>query len=793
VAIKRRAARAAITVLSTMPEVGDAEGRARSDTSVVDDASQRHLLRRAATVGLLMRHSVNAGVAAVALAEPASDMHAEGRWLLGALFCWSLYRLASRSQRPPATAIDFGFTLAVCLAIPLLTPDPAFYLSNSAPQAIAGTAVISFAVSVSPAFSLPMTVAIAGAYAAGLALVLGWDRVGSVLAVYYFALQWITSSLIRVMLLRVAAAVDRARQAREAAELTRTVDDARRSFEREQLALLHDTAASTLLMVGQDADLPRARLAAQARRDLELLHEGPWKPAPPRLELVGMLRDAVAHALTPARFTGRGRSWIDGQVAQTVVSAAREALNNVDRHARAARVTIEVGDDSVVIADDGVGFDTTRAVRGHGMAQSMTARMTRIGGSATITSTLGIGTHVELRWPAESPAADAAVLTDPDHLIERVRFIYAAAISAYAVTNLVTTVPYAAAHTATAPTVQIVLATVAGVCTVAALPALRGRGRIPVWACIAALLAVTMIEQLLIEPERVGSQADWVQGGIGWCVLPLALTLSTRRAAVVLIGFWIVSAVIQFARQPMAEALINVGLGTGSILGVQLFALAFDGLMRDAAADVHADVEAHKRIVVAERIGSAVAEDYRCRYASLVDNVVPLLQKLSVGAPVSRELQREARAESRRLRALFDQKRNFEHPLMQQLRPAVDVAEARRIDVTVDVGGELPDLDEEEISRLVSPLRRALSADMSAAHVVLSVADGSTTLSVVCRGVTDPAMVREHLGAGTEVIITDDTAWLIVEQAHGSPGGDAIAGGALDDQVSTGHHDRDRR
>jgi hypothetical protein len=755
------------------PSRAEDTSRGEDGAALLDDSSQRHLLRRAATVGLLMRHSVNAGVAVVALAAPHSGMTPAGRWLLAGLICWSLYRLATRSQRWAATSVDFGFTVAVCLAIPLLTTDPAFYLSNSAPQAIAGTSVISFAVSLPALVSLPVTVVIAGAYAVGVAAVLGWGRVDSVLAEYYFGLQWVTSSLIRIMLLRVAAAVDRTREAREAAAMTRRVDEAVRVFEREQLALLHDTAASTLLMVGQGAELPPRRVAAQARRDLDLLHDGPWRPTPARMELVAALRDAVIHARTPARFEGVDALWLDGEVAGAVVAATREAMNNVDRHAGARSMTITVGDDSVAVADDGAGFDGGRAVRGHGIDNSMAARMDRVGGSATVSSTPGAGTRVRLRWPAGHPAPESTAPTDPDRLIERIRFIYAAALGAYAIANLITTVPYAVAH-AGRPAAQIALAVVAGLCPILALPALRGRTWVPVQLGMAAVFVVAVAGPLLLSPDKVGSQADWVQAGIGWCALPLVLTRRTPRAAGVLVGLWMVGAVVEVARHPVAESLVNVGFGTGSILGVQLFALAFDGLMRDAAADAHADVEAYQRLVVRDRVARAVAEDYRRRYAKLVDQVVPLLQRLSAGDPVTQDLQREARAESRRLRALFDQTRIFEHVLMQRLRRAVDVAEARGVDVVVDVSGELPDLEEGDVEGLVAPLRRVLSADMSSAHVVVSAGPESLSLSVVCRGAADPLAVAAELRAdgANEIVTTDDTVWVIVEHPANPTEGD---------------------
>jgi hypothetical protein len=752
-------------------EVQDQSAQVAAFESYVDAASQRHLLRRAGTVGLLMRHTVNIGAAVIALVHPSTGMAPGGAGLMFATIGWSLYRLVRRSQSAVPTVIDVVGTLAICLGIPLLTSDPGFYWTNSVPQAIAGTAVIGFAVSLPLRISLPVTAAIVASYAVGLSAVIGWARVGSVLAVYYFGLQWLTSSLIRFMLLRIAAAADQAREVRETAEADRQTDAAVRAFEREQLALLHDTAASTLLMVGQGVAVSPQRLAAQASRDLILLDEKPWQPAPRRTELVSVLREAVAHARTPVRFGGLDRVWVRGQIGQAVVASAREALNNVDRHANATSACIDVAADRVIISDDGTGFDTTVARRGHGIANSMTERMERSGGSVVVSSAPRAGTRVELCWYDKAPEPDPPAQVDPERFIERVRLIYASVIAAYAIVNLLTTVPYAVSNTG-APGAQIALAVVAAVYPVVAVPARWTGARIPVWFLLAGALAVVLVQPVMLGAEKLGTQVDWVQAGIGWCVLPLALTMSIRRAAGVLIGFWVLGGFVEVVLNPVAASAVNVGLGTASILGVQLFALAFDGVMRDAEREVHAVVEANKKLVVDARVARAVADDYQRRYAGLVDSVIPLLTELCLGGPVSSVLQRRARVESRRLRALFDQSEIFAHPLLRCVRSTADDAEACGIDVTVDVSGELPDIDDVTVNDLVGPLRRLMGVPMAAAHVVVSAAGEVLSLSAVCRGIADIAAVYDQIlcGARAELVTMDDTVWLIVEHHAGCEG-----------------------
>src|SRR5215207_6625729 len=110
----------------------------------MDYGFQRHYVQRAYTVVLVMRHCTNVLAAIVALADPASTAKPPGKWLMAALGCWAVYRLATRSHGNVFVAIDFGFTLAICAAIPLLTTHSELVLHWSAPAAIAATAIVSF-------------------------------------------------------------------------------------------------------------------------------------------------------------------------------------------------------------------------------------------------------------------------------------------------------------------------------------------------------------------------------------------------------------------------------------------------------------------------------------------------------------------------------------------------------------------------------------------------------------------------------------------------------------------------
>jgi signal transduction histidine kinase len=89
---------------------------------------------------------------------------------------------------------------------------------------------------------------------------------------------------------------------------------------------------------------------------------------------------------------------------EAVLAAAREALTNAAKHAGVDVIDLyaelETGRIEVFVRDRGHGFDAAVAGSGRGMDHSMVKRITDVGGEAQITSEVGAGTSVELRWPA---------------------------------------------------------------------------------------------------------------------------------------------------------------------------------------------------------------------------------------------------------------------------------------------------------------------------------------------------------------------------------------------------------
>ncbi|MEV4175257.1 ATP-binding protein [Nonomuraea sp. NPDC049709] len=184
-----------------------------------------------------------------------------------------------------------------------------------------------------------------------------------------------------------------------------TVAEAVRAEEREQVNSLHDTAATTLLMVGLGQVRSDAGwLAPQARRDLDRLRSVSGQ-APEEADLVDLLRADLAVTHLTVDFDGPERLRLPFDVARAITDAAGEALTNVRRHSGTARATVRLRGDAralrLDIADQGKGFspDAVPGTR-RGVRESIRGRMERVGGTATVTSAAGEGTQVRLEWRA---------------------------------------------------------------------------------------------------------------------------------------------------------------------------------------------------------------------------------------------------------------------------------------------------------------------------------------------------------------------------------------------------------
>jgi signal transduction histidine kinase len=187
-----------------------------------------------------------------------------------------------------------------------------------------------------------------------------------------------------------------------------------RSEERAAVAAhLHDSVLQTLALIQRHADDQQAvsRLARSQERELrawlydpKVVREGgTWAGL-----VAGMVTDVEAdHALLVDPVVV-GDAPIDDALA-ALGAATREALVNAAKHsgATAADLYTEVTPDrvSVYVRDRGKGFDpATVPDDRRGLRDSVSGRLTRMGGTAVVRSAPGEGTEVELVLPRVAAA-----------------------------------------------------------------------------------------------------------------------------------------------------------------------------------------------------------------------------------------------------------------------------------------------------------------------------------------------------------------------------------------------------
>lgn len=262
-------------------------------------------------------------------------------------------------------------------------------------------------------------------------------RVVPVLLVWSLETQWlqwpwvVTGWLVVLSLMVSVAQYSMWSGWRRNAELRLSHDEVRRlaaSAERERIGRdLHDLLGHTLSMVALKSELAGRlieRDPAAARSEIaDVTRVSREALAQVRSAVSGIRAAALASELASARLlletSGVAMEyWSDGNALPSDVETClamvlREAVTNVQRHARASRVEVSiiVGTDRVVmrVRDNGRGGITTP---GNGLT-GMRERVARCGGELVVESARREGTSVEVTLPmACADAAEASAATD---------------------------------------------------------------------------------------------------------------------------------------------------------------------------------------------------------------------------------------------------------------------------------------------------------------------------------------------------------------------------------------------
>ena len=213
--------------------------------------------------------------------------------------------------------------------------------------------------------------------------------------------------------------LDELRSSRQ--RLVRAQDEERRRLERN----LHDGAQQHLVALKVKLGLAQmlaatspekarstvVQLKADADEALETLRDLARGIYPPLLAdrgLVAALESQGRKATMPVRVEAEGVERYAQDVEATVYFCVLEALQNVQKYAKASRVDVRLrgreGELMFEIEDDGTGFDTATVTRGAGLT-NMVDRVEALGGNVDLTSAPGSGTRVSGNVPATVRAA----------------------------------------------------------------------------------------------------------------------------------------------------------------------------------------------------------------------------------------------------------------------------------------------------------------------------------------------------------------------------------------------------
>jgi signal transduction histidine kinase len=187
-----------------------------------------------------------------------------------------------------------------------------------------------------------------------------------------------------------------------------------------EISLLSGMAQNTIGF-SEQARAEFSRISLKSRDLVAALYETVWavNPENDNLEAIGnYLRQRINNQCTQAQLRCRlhisplpRHIEMSSRMRHNISMAAREAMHNVIKHAKASQVTVHISFAdmllTVSIQDDGCGFDIGANPTGHGLV-NMKRRLEDIGGSCVIESSLNTGTTVQFRLLVRPPDEDSS-------------------------------------------------------------------------------------------------------------------------------------------------------------------------------------------------------------------------------------------------------------------------------------------------------------------------------------------------------------------------------------------------
>ncbi len=414
----------------------------------------------------------------------------------------------------------------------------------------------------------------------------------------------------------------------------RRVAEAARSAERERWdGLIHDKVIAALLLASR-ANVPATRdnartLAVDALAAID--HGGD----PGVGDLVeGIEQRAQRHGLRmtlDALVTGTPPA----EVTSAIHEAVDEALRNITLHSGRAEVSVEIRADeewvTVVVGDDGVGFDpATVDPRRFGVRRSIPGHLRRVGGTATITSTPGLGTAVALSWRA--PEATPPRLRRDGYVPlptqwQWVPYVWLlVAFSCALVLDLGGTPLRASVPSALSLAVACWL--------------IQRRRRIHGWGAIVFVVTPIILTTVTTTPA---AHSDWRYWYLGSCLPILAvLTLSGRVLHAWLITAIGITVVIGYSWWSGREYLRGAAEASSQLLLITLLATLTSAALRRATLRTRSQLVAAADLRAQSRAIALASAERERRTAALTRTIVPLLRTVASGDPVDEVTRHQA-------------------------------------------------------------------------------------------------------------------------------------------------------
>ncbi|MEV4316760.1 ATP-binding protein [Actinocrispum sp. NPDC049592] len=461
----------------------------------------------------------------------------------------------------------------------------------------------------------------------------------------------LAAAVVTRVLRSASLRADQSELALQAARVRAAGAAARRAAHRHFQRTLHDDVASALRAVATiGLDIAEVRQACSVA--VTRATESPAEPADGTSELWSGLADLPIPAGTQRVMAHRDAIKIPTDVANAVIAAARQALANIERHARARTVTISIqGDEKgfvVRVRDDGIGFRAEDVKQTSvGLRDSVNQRLTDVGGTAEIHTAPGKGTTIALKWAPT--AVDLSPVDDDRHLrrglraaLDDVRPPLAAVCLPYLLSMIIPV----ARHLHAAPLMPWVVGWYGSLIVGTALlivaahrPVIRWAAPLAaVWTAAGAVLALQVI-----PADSLTNYASWPIGAIGPILVVLVAVQPSWIAGATLLVQEIVLITMVVDRAFVVKSFLDaLPAAMSSVLCLAMGFVIISTIARLGDVVLYANAERTEiAVTVAARDGRMTL--HAKRIADIGQEILPFLRDIATGGPIDSAVRERAR------------------------------------------------------------------------------------------------------------------------------------------------------